>query len=123
MKYGHQCHPERSEGSFMAQYYVYIATNWRNTVLYTGVTSGLLTRMYQHKYKLIPGFTSKYNVNKLAFYEAFDSPSEAIAAEKKIKGWTRKKKFDLIRSVNPKFEDLSGLVDSDEIKDSSLRSE
>ncbi|MBI4120540.1 MAG: GIY-YIG nuclease family protein [Parcubacteria group bacterium] len=98
------------------QYYVYIATNKLNTVLYTGVTSDLEERMYQHRNKLIPGFTSKYNVNKLVFYEVFPTPQEAIAAEKKIKGWVRKKKVDLIKSVNPNFRDLLD-------RDSSLRSE
>ena len=88
------------------QYYVYIATNFKNTVLYTGVTDNLERRIYQHRNKLIPGFSSKYNVNKLVYYEAFSSPEEAIAAEKRIKGWTRAKKMELIKSINPNFEDL-----------------
>lgn len=73
---------------------------------YTGVTNDLTRRISQHKQKLIPGFTSKYNVTQLVYYEVFSSPREAITAEKKIKGWTRKKKIDLIRSVNPEFKDL-----------------
>jgi len=89
------------------QYAVYIATNKRNTVLYTGVTSDLRRRSYEHKHKLIPGFTSKYNVNKIVYYETFSSPEEAIAAEKKIKGWTRQKKIKLINSKNSEWEDLS----------------
>ena len=90
----------------MKNYFVYIATNKRNTVLYTGVTNNLEKRMFEHKNKLIKGFTSKYNVVKLVYYEIFNSPKDAIVAEKKIKGWTRQKKIDLIRSMNKKFEDL-----------------
>ncbi len=88
------------------QYYVYIATNQRNTVFYTGVTNGLYRRMFEHKNKLVKGFTKKYNIDKLVYYEVFTSPQEAIAAEKKIKGWTRKKKIDLIKENNPEFKDL-----------------
>ncbi len=62
--------------------------------------------LYEHKNKLFLGFTSKYNVNKLIWYENFNSPEEAIAAEKKIKGWTRAKKLNLIKSINPNFDDL-----------------
>lgn len=91
----------------MKKYFVYIATNQVNTVLYTGVTNNLNRRMYEHKQKLIPGFTSKYNVNKLVFFEEFYTPNEAIAAEKKIKGWTRIKKINLIKSMNPDFNDLN----------------
>jgi len=87
-------------------FYVYIATNKRNTVLYTGVTNNLLRRMQEHKNKLISGFTKKYNVNKLVFYGVFNNPTDAIGAEKKIKGWLRKKKVDLIRSKNSEFKDL-----------------
>lgn len=88
------------------QYYVYIATNKRNTVLYTGVTSNLEKRMYEHKNKLINGFTKKYNVNKLVYFEVFSTPEEAIGAEKKIKGWVRKKKIELIKSKNSEFRNL-----------------
>lgn len=73
------------------QYFVYIITNVYNTVLYTGMTNNLERRMYEHAQKLVPGFTSKYNVNKLVYYESFPSPQEAITAEKRIKGWIRKK--------------------------------
>lgn len=90
------------------QYYVYIATNKRNTVLYTGVTNNLERRMYEHKHKLIKGFTSKYNIEKLVYFQEFSSPEEAISAEKKIKGWLRIKKIDLIKSINPDFKDLIG---------------
>ncbi|MFA4818478.1 MAG: GIY-YIG nuclease family protein [Patescibacteria group bacterium] len=88
-------------------YYVYIATNQRNTVLYTGVTNNITRRMYEHKNKLISGFTKKYNVNKLIFCEEFSDPVTAINNEKKIKGWLRKKKIDLIKKGNPDFRDLS----------------
>jgi len=87
-------------------YYVYIATNKRNTVLYTGVTNNVERRMSQHKQKLIKGFTSKYNINKLVYSQEFNTPGEAISAEKTIKGWLRKKKIDLIKSMNPEFKDL-----------------
>ena len=89
------------------QYYVYIATNKRNTVLYTGVTNNLTLRIFQHKNKLIDGFTKKYNINKLVFCEIFNNPTDAIAAEKKIKGWLRRRKVDLIEKTNPDWKDLS----------------
>ncbi len=93
----------------MKSYYVYIATNIKNTVLYTGVTVNLYGRMWQHKNKIIKGFTNKYNIDKLVFYETFSNPKDAIVAEKKIKGWTRKKKIDLIKKDNPDFNDLMDL--------------
>lgn len=82
-------------------------TNQRNTVLYTGITSNIEKRVYEHKMKIIPGFTQKYNVNKLVYYEEFPDPESAIAAEKKIKGWKRTKKDELIQSKNPNWKDLS----------------
>ena len=87
-------------------YFVYIATNRRNTVLYTGATNNLERRMHEHANKLVPGFTSKYNVNKLVWYETFGSPTDAIAAEKRIKGWRIEKKTSLIKEMNPNFENL-----------------
>ena len=89
------------------QYYVYIMTNKRKNVLYTGVTSDLYGRVWQHKKKFVKGFTSKYNINQLMYYEEFDSSYDAIRREKKIKGWTREKKEALIHSVNPTWKDLS----------------
>jgi len=86
-------------------YWVYIATNKSNT-LYTGVTNDLNRRMAEHKEKLVKGFTEKYNINKLIYFQEFDTPNEAIEAEKKIKGWTRVKKINLIKSLNPTFKDL-----------------
>ena len=87
------------------QYYVYILTNKSNT-LYTGITNDLYRRLYEHKNKLIPGFTKKYNIDKLIYYEVFDDPETAIQREKEIKGWTRKKKLELIKKINPNFEEL-----------------
>ena len=88
------------------QYYVYIITNTRNTVLYTGVTSNLERRALDHKNKVVKGFTSKYNINKLVYYEIFDSIEQAIKREKQIKGGSRQKKIDLIKNLNPEFGDL-----------------
>jgi putative endonuclease len=88
------------------EYYVYIMTN-KSRTLYTGVTNNLERRVYEHKNKLIPGFTSKYNITKLVYYESGDDISVAIAREKQIKGWLRVKKIALIESVNPEWNDLS----------------
>ncbi len=89
------------------QYYVYIMTNKGNRVLYTGVTNDLQRRVYEHKNKLVKGFTKKYNVIKLVFYEVCDDIESAILREKQIKGWLRKKKIALIESINPEWRDLS----------------
>lgn len=88
------------------EYYVYIITNQRNTVLYTGITSNLGKRIKEHKDKIVKGFTNKYNIDKLVYYEIFDSPKEAILREKQIKAGSRKKKIDLIKAMNPEFKDL-----------------
>jgi len=88
------------------QYFVYILMNKRNTVLYIGITSNLIKRVWEHKNKLVKGFTEKYNVDKLVYYEIFNDPENAIAREKKIKGWLRKKKLALIKKKNPEFKDL-----------------
>jgi putative endonuclease len=82
------------------QYYVYILTNKHHAVLYTGVTGDLQKRVYQHRMKLVPGFTSRYNVYKLVFYEVADNPEAAILREKQIKGGSRQKKIDLINAMN-----------------------
>ena len=87
------------------QYYVYILTNKSNT-LYIGITNDLIRRLYEHKNKLIAGFTKKYNIDRLIYYEVFDSPETAIQREKEIKSWTRKKKLELIKKINPNFEEL-----------------
>jgi putative endonuclease len=88
------------------QYFVYIMTNPRNTVLYTGVTGDLKRRVWEHKTKAVPGFTAKYDVVKLVYFEVFDDPEEAILREKKIKGGSRAKKIALINSFNPQWRDL-----------------
>ncbi len=90
----------------MKQYYVYIIANVSRT-LYTGVTNNLERRVYEHKEKTAPGFTSTYNINRLVYYEDFADIRDAIAREKQIKGWLRAKKIALIESVNPKWNDLS----------------
>jgi len=90
----------------MERYFVYILTNKYNKVLYVGVTNNLIRRVYEHKNKLISGFTSKYNVNKLVYYESFPSVFDAIKREKEIKGWKREKKVALINSFNPEWKDL-----------------
>jgi len=87
--------------------YVYILTNERNTVLYTGVTSDLVKRVHEHKGKMIDGFTRKYNLNKLVYYEIYSDIKNAIEREKQIKAGSRKGKVELIESFNPGWEDLS----------------
>jgi putative endonuclease len=89
------------------QYCIYILTNQNNTVLYTGVTNNLPRRVYEHKAKLVDGFTKRYNVNKLVYYEVFEQVENAILREKQIKGGSRAKKIALIKSMNPKWSDLS----------------
>lgn len=86
--------------------YVYILINEINTVLYIGVTDNLIKRIYQHKMKLASGFTSKYNVSKLVYYEIYEDITEAIKREKQLKGGSRKIKIDLIIKSNPYFDDL-----------------
>ena len=87
-------------------YYVYIMTNHSGT-LYTGVTNDLRRRMYEHKQKLVPGFTQKYNITRLAFYEETPDVEAALAREKQIKDWLRAKKIALIETLNPEWRDLS----------------
>ena len=88
------------------QFYVYLMTNKGNTVLYTGVTNNLRRRVYEHKQKLTDGFTNKYNVVKLVYYEVFQDSLSAIQREKQIKAGSRKKKEQLINSVNKEWCDL-----------------
>ncbi len=89
------------------RYYVYIATNKRHTVLYTGVTNDLARRTQEHKTHAVPGFTDRYNVEKLVYYEATDYVPAAIQREKQIKGLLRRKKIALIERANPQWSDLS----------------
>jgi len=88
------------------RYFVYIMTNPSRT-LYTGITNSIRRRVRQHKEKLIGGFTAKYNITRLVYYESFVDVRNAIEREKQIKAWTRAKRVALIESVNPKWEDLS----------------
>jgi putative endonuclease len=104
----------------MRQYYVYMLTN-RSGTLYTGVTNDLQRRILQHKNKLKEGFTRKYNLTRLVYYEVADDVLAAISREKQIKGWLRAKKVALIQSVNPEWKDLSEEVF--ERGDCSLHSE
>ncbi len=91
----------------MNTYYVYMLTNEYNNVLYVGVTNDLKRRVYEHQSGLIEGFTQKYNVHKLVWYECCHDVKDAIAREKQLKGWIRSKKEDLIREMNPEWRDLS----------------
>ena len=91
----------------MHNYYVYILTNWNNKVMYIGVTNNLERRVYEHKNKLIDGFTKKYNINKLVYYEYTEQIEAAISREKQIKGWLREKKNQLVSESNPQWRDLS----------------
>jgi len=104
------------------QYYVYLLTN-RSGTLYTGVTNDLERRVYEHKQKLVDGFTKKYNVHILAYYEVMNDVTSAIAREKQIKAWRRSKRVELIESVNPQWRDLSDGWFTPPPPDSSLRSE
>jgi putative endonuclease len=88
-------------------YYIYIITNWNNTVMYVGVTNDLMRRLYEHKNKLYDGFTKKYNLNKLVYFELYYDIKEAIKREKEIKKWRREKKNKLVESINPYWRDLS----------------
>ena len=121
------CHSESARGgrririNHMAEYYVYIMTNPART-LYTGVTNDLQRRVYEHKHKLASGFTKKYDLTDLAYYEPTSDVRSAIQREKQIKGWLRRKKVALIESANPEWRDLAdGWYDTG--PDSSLRSE
>jgi len=90
------------------QFYVYVMTNEpKGATLYVGITVDLVRRTWQHKSKVIPGFTSRYNLTRLVYHECFVYPDMAIAREKEIKGWRRSKKIALIESMNPRWEDLA----------------
>ncbi len=87
--------------------YVYILFNKKNGILYTGITSNIKKRLFQHENKIYEGFTSKYNVTKLGYYEVFNDIKAAIEREKQIKGGSRQKKILLIERLNPEWKDLS----------------
>ena len=88
-------------------YYVYLLTNWNNKVMYLGVINNLERRLYEHKNKLVKGFTEKYNVNKLVYFEETQDVTAAIAREKEIKKWRKEKKNQLVNRMNPNWKDLS----------------
>lgn len=90
----------------MKEYYVYIMTNLSGT-LYVGVTNDLQRRVYQHKHGLVPGFTVRYRIGRLVYWEATGEVQAAIGPEKQIKGWLRRKKVALVESMNPRWADLS----------------
>jgi putative endonuclease len=89
------------------QYFVYIMTNPRKTVLYTGVTNSLERRVWQHKNHALPGFTNKYNCEWLVYHETYGEIDQAIAREKQIKGMSRAKKNALVTALNPEWKDLA----------------
>jgi putative endonuclease len=93
--------------AYSKYYYVYLLTNWNNKVIYVGVTNDLVRRIYEHKNKLVDGFTKKYNINKLVYFEGSQDINVAIAREKEIKKWRREKKNILVNLMNPKWLDLS----------------
>jgi len=99
----------------MSEYFVYILTN-RSGTLYVGVTNNLLRRLYEHKHKLIPGFTERYNMDRLVHYEHTPDVRAAIAREKQIKGWLRSKKVALIEEHNRDWKDLSEGWFSDKVQ-------
>ena len=88
------------------EYYIYIMTNRWNTVLYTGVTNNLKKRIYEHKEKYVRGFTKRYNIDKLVYYEMLGDIYNAITREKQIKAGSRNKKIELVQSMNPEWKDL-----------------
>ena len=91
----------------MNEYYVYILSNFTNTTLYVGVTNDLKRRLFEHKNKMLPGFTEKYNVDKLVYFEKTSDVKSAIQREKNLKKWNRAWKLELIEKNNPTFKDLS----------------
>jgi putative endonuclease len=92
------------------QYFVYIMANKHNTVLYTGITSDLKKRVYEHREKLVSGFTKKYNISKLVYYEMYQDPENAILREKQLKAGSRQKKIDLINTMNKEWMDLYEVI-------------
>ena len=89
------------------RYYVDLLTNWNNRVIYVGVTNDLMRRVYEHKNKLVEGFTKKYNIHKLVYFEETNDVNSALAREKEIKKWRREKKNNLVSAMNPHWNDLS----------------
>jgi putative endonuclease len=106
----------------MKAYYVYMMTNRSRVVLYTGVTKSLERRLWFHENTSARSFTKKYKVDRLVYYERFDRIRDATCRQKEIKGWRREKKNDLVRRLNPKWEDLGEKLFSDLRRGPSLRS-
>ena len=96
--------------SYMKKGYVYILTNKYNNVFYVGVTSNIKRRIYEHRNHKLKGFTNKYDVIKVIYIEVFDKITDAITREKQIKGWSRQKKIDLIKTCNSSFDDLYNTI-------------
>lgn len=90
----------------MKKYYVYILASHKNGTLYIGVTNDLVKRVWQHKQKVVEGFTQKYDVSMLVYFEEYDDPKEAIKREKNMKAWQRQWKLNLIEENNPAWQDL-----------------
>lgn len=91
----------------LQEHQIYIITNQRHTIFYTGISNNLKRRIWQHKHGLINGFTKKYNIDKLVYYESCLSKVVAAKREKEIKGWIKQKKINLVKTINPEFKDLS----------------
>ena len=101
------------------RYYVYILTNKSNT-LYIGVTNNLIRRIYEHKHKFVGGFTKRYNIDRLLYLEEYSTAIEAITREKQLKGWTRKRKMALIKTMNPEFNEIDIIQSHSERSEESL---
>ena len=94
----------------MKNYYIYIITNKKEGVLYSGITSDLIKRIYQHKNKVVDGFSKKYNLHKLVYFEVYDDPENAIKREKRLKKYRRSDKIKLIREQNKNWDDLYDVI-------------
>lgn len=110
---------KREKGGF-----VYVMSNWTGDVIYTGITNSLERRVWEHKNKAASGFTAKYNLSKLVFYEEFGDIESAIFREKEIKKWRREKKNKIIEAMNPEWEDLSeGWYEDSSIRCADVRND
>jgi putative endonuclease len=98
--------PESRSTVALQMYYVYLLASQKNGTLYLGVTRDLVRRVYEHKQKVLPGFTSRYGVDRLVWFECYEDPTNAIAREKELKKWRRAWKIELIESTNPDWRDL-----------------
>ncbi len=96
----------------MKSYFIYILSNKNSTVLFNGVTGNIASRLYQHRHKTIPGFTQKYNIHKLLYFEEFTSATDALKREKHLKNWKRKWNLNLIKTITPGLIDLDPEISS-----------